>query len=398
MRLRDSGLLDKELIPFYVYYTVAFMGAATVITFLNIYFQEYLGFTLSQIGVITSIGPVISIFAQPMWGVLSDRTNKRVVLMILMAATIVVSLLFPLHYTLVYVAIISAIHTMFSRSTGPLCDAIALQFLETKRVKFNTIRMIGTISYALMAAVVGHLIGDNFARIFYFNAVFMGIALFAVFYMPDLQKTAAAKLAAPPLKDSLWELFRNKMVLCILATTLVFGLTMTFYHAFLGIQLRYIGASEVQVGRALFISAASEIPVLLFVNKLFGKRKPLHLLMIVGFFMTIRLVMLFISDAQGSLAIVYASQLLHGITFMVHFYFTVVLLNAHAPVHIKSTVQSLNAVIMAVAALIGAGIGGHLAGQLGIGTVYLILAVFVFALCFVLPGVFWLVYREKVLD
>jgi PPP family 3-phenylpropionic acid transporter len=198
------------------------------------------------------------------------------------------------------------------------------------------------------------------------------------------------------LKDSLRELFRNKMILCILATSLVFGLTMTFYHAFLGIQLRAIGASEVQVGRAMFISAASEVPVLLLVNKIFGRRKPVHLLMIIGFFMAARLVMLFTADMQSSLHIVYAAQLLHGLTFMVHFYFTVVLLNAHAPVHIKSTVQSLNAVIRAAAALIGAGIGGTMADRLGIGGVYLILSVFIFTLCFILPGVLSLIYRGKV--
>jgi predicted MFS family arabinose efflux permease len=83
---------------------------------------------------------------------------------------------------------------------------------------------------------------------------------------------------------------------------------------------------------------------------------------------------------------------------MVHFYFTVVLLNTHAPVHLKSTVQSLNAVIRAVAVLIGAGIGGGLADRLGIGGVYLILSVFIFTLCFLLPGVFAFIYREKIRD
>jgi PPP family 3-phenylpropionic acid transporter len=329
--------------------------------------------------------------------------------MVVISGAIVIALLFPLHYSFIYIAVMAVCNTMFNNSITPLGDAITLQFLENKKIKFNTIRMIGTISYALMAAVVGYLIGDHLARIFYIKAIFMGIALFAVFWMPDLQRKVLPKpangstsdkpiAATPSLKDSLIELSKNKMVISILATSLVFGLTMTFYHAFLGIQLRNIGASEVQVGQAMFISAASEVPVLLLVNRIFGKRKPVHLLMIIGFFMAARLVLLFVADTQGSLAIVYFAQLLHGLTFMVHFYFTVVLLNAHAPVHIKSTVQSLNAVIRAVAALIGAGIGGAMADRMGIGGVYLILSVFIFLLCFILPGALSLLYRDKVRD
>jgi PPP family 3-phenylpropionic acid transporter len=401
-RLKNTGLFDKELVPFYIYYTVIFMGAATLMTFLNIYFKEGLGFSLTQIGRIASIGPIVSIVTQPWWGILSDRTNKKKVLMGLTAGAMVLLLLFPLHYTFIYIFIISALQTMFSSSITPLGDAIALQFLEKKKIKFNTIRMIGTISYALMAAVVGYFVGENLERIFYFNAFFMGIALVAIFWFPDLQRgIKAAKAKAPPIKESLRELFSSKMILCILATSLVFGLTMTFYHAYLGIWMRgdTIGATEVQVGQALFLSAASEIPILLFVNKLFGKRKPIHLLMIVGLCMAVRFGMMFLADVYGNLPLVFASQLLHGLTFMVHFYFTVVLLNDYAPVHIKSTVQTLNAVIRAIAAVIGAGIGGTLADPdtgIGIANVYLILAVFVFATCFIVPGIPAIIYRKKI--
>jgi len=402
-KLRETGLLDRTLSPFYLYYTVVFMAGVTLSTFLNIYFQEELGFSLAQIGTIASLGPLVTIFTQPFWGILSDRLNRRRVLMFIIAGAVVMSLLFPLHYTFIYIAVVAVFNTMFNNSITPMGDAITLQFLEGKKVRFNTIRMIGTISYGLMAAVVGHLIGDELVRIFYLQAILLGVALFAVFWMPDLQKKALAGAEAEtapveklPLSVSLRELFKNKMILCILATTLVFGLTMTFYHAFLGIQMRYMGANEVQVGQALFLSALSEIPVLIFVNRLLGKRKPVHVLMLVGIFMALRMFLMYISDVQGSVGILYGAQLLHGLTFMVHFYFTVVMLNTHAPPQLKSTVQSLNGVIRAVAALIGGGVGGFLAQRITIGQIYLYLAVIVFTLCFALPGILAFIYREKV--
>jgi len=397
-RLQNSGLADKTLAPFYIYYIVVFMSMATVTTFLNVYFTETLGFTLAQVGTIASVGPLVSIFAQPLWGLLSDRTNRRRVLMILTAGLIVVALLLPLHYAFFYVVFMAIFYTMFTNSMGPMADAITLQAVEKKRIKFNAIRMMGTISYGLMAAVVGRLVGEDFVRIFYFQAALVGVALFAVFWMPDMQKSAATTDEMPPrpsFVDGLKELIKNKMVLCVLLSTLVFGLAMTFYHSFVAIQLRNLGANEVQVGRAVFLAAASEVPVLLFVNRLFGKRKPIHLLMIVGVFMSLRLLLLFVADAQGSLALMVSTQLLHGLTFMLHFYFSVVLLNAHAPPHLKSTVQSLNAVVRAVAAMVGAGLGGRIADEVGIGQIYLWLAVFIFALCFMLPSIFLIIYRKR---
>ena len=423
-RLKATDFMDRQLVPFYIYYVVVFMGTAAMLTFLNIYFEEELGFTLAQIGTISSIGPIVTILTQPWLGVLSDRTNKRKVLMALIGGTVLVSLLFPLHYAFMFIAIVAIVNTIAGNSVPALGDAITVQFLERKKVKFNTIRMIGTISYALMAAVAGYLVGDDLTRIFYIKAIFMGIALFTVFWMPDLQrgilkkaipgegdelevqpesdeKKPEAVSQLPSIKEGFRELFQNKMIMCIMLSSLVVGIPMSFYSSFLGIQLMggNVNATEVQVGFANFLSAASEIPVLLLVNRLFGKRRPHQLLMFIGFFFTVRFLMLFVADIDGmigSLYIIYANQLLHGLTFMVHFYFTVVLINAYTPTHIKSTAQTLNAVTRAIAAFIGAGIGGTLAGEIGIGNVHLILAIIVFSLCVILPGYFSIKYRDKV--
>jgi len=398
-KLRHTGLADKELAPFYIYYIVFFMSMATVTTFLNVYFEEELGFTLAQIGLIAAMGPLVSIFTQPLWGLLSDRTNRRRVLMVLAAGMVVVSLLFPLHYTFIYIVFIAIFFMMFHNSMIPMADALTLQAVEKKRIKFNIIRMMGTISYGVMALVAGYFVDGAFVRIFYFQAVLMGAALIAVFWMPDLQKRAASvaeRERRPSMISGLRELMRNKVVLCVLASTLVIGLAMTFYHQFVGIQMRRLGATEIQVGHAVFIAAAGEVPILLSINRLFGKRKPVHLLMMVGFFMSLRLLLLFVADMQGSLALMMGTQLLHGLTFILHFYFSTVLLNAHAPPHLKSTVQSINAVVRAVAALVGAGVGGRIADNVGIGQIYLWLAIFVFALCFAVPGVLAIIYRKQV--
>jgi PPP family 3-phenylpropionic acid transporter len=299
----------------------------------------------------------------------------------------------------------AVLYNAFGTSVGPLGDAITLQYIQGKNIKFSSIRLVGTISYAVMAALAGMMLADDVRRIFFINAAFLGAALIMIFFMPNIPKEIKTeskaeenteKQADKPkskLLNNLKTLFSNKMIVCIFASSFVFGITMTFYHSFVGIRLKEIGATNTQVGIALFISAASEIPVLLIINKVFGKIKPVHLLMMVGLIMGFRMVLMYIAN---DLYLLYAAQLLHGLTFMVHYYFCVVLLNEHSPSNMKSTVQSVHAMIRGGAAsLLGNVGGGFLAQRMGFQNVYLLLAGIVTATCFLLPAVLLAVYKFR---
>lgn len=52
--------------------------------FLSAYYKR-IGLSFTQIGVLLAIGPIFAIFIQPLWAMLSDRTGKRKLLLILLA-------------------------------------------------------------------------------------------------------------------------------------------------------------------------------------------------------------------------------------------------------------------------------------------------------------------------
>jgi len=397
--------LDKNYVPFFLFYVFSFMAIAIFTIFVNVYLYHQ-GFSISQIGILTALGPTISMLSQPVWGILSDRTNKRRILMIVLAGSAIISLAIPIHTAFFWLIIVLLLYWFFASSSLPLGDAITLQFLEGKSIKYSALRIIGAVSFGLTSAFAGLLLGGNIGRIFYYNAAFLTVTCLLVFFMPIQKKSKAEEQAQEPLQaqpqeqlqeqsglKSLVKLLNNKVVLGVYLTSFIFGLTMSFLHNFFGIRMTEMGATEGQLGIALFISAFSEIPIFLTVDRVFGKRKPEHLLMLSAFFMGLRLIIMYFGE---TIILIYLAQTLQGVSFMLHFYFCIVLLHEHSPPHMKSTVQTVHAMIrMGGAAILGNLGGGFLAHQVGIQNVFLLLSVIVTSTCFVLPGVLILMHKVK---
>jgi len=400
---------NKGYLPFFLFYVFVFMAIAIFTSFINVYFYQ-LGFLVSQIGILTALGPLISMASQPMWGVLSDRTNKRRVLMIVLAGAAIMSLIIPLNSSFIWLVIVLLIYWSFATSLLPLGDAITLQFLEGKAVKYSALRIVGTLGFGLPSIFAGVLIGGNIGRIFYYNAFFLTITCLLVSFMPVKEKSTEAEdihgqtdeqeqeqIGEEPEVQSgfsaISKLIKNKVVLYVYLTSFIFGMTMSFLHNFIGIRMTALGAHEGQVGMALFIAAFSEVPLFLIMDRVFAKRKPEHLLMLSAFFMGLRLLVMFFSN---TIMLIYLAQVLHGFSFIIHLYFCIVLLHKHSPTHIKSTVQTVHAMIrMGVGAIFGGLGGGVLAQYIGIQNVFLLLSAIVFITCFVVPGILIIIHKSK---
>ena len=385
---------NKSVVPYASFYVFIFMAIAIFFSFINIYFYQ-LGFTISQIGFFSALAPVVTIFSQPVWGVLSDRTNKRRVLMIVISTSAVMSVVLSMGTSFLFIVVTLIIYSTFAVAILPLADAITLQFLENANIKYSAIRVLGAVSFGITAIFAGVLLDGDISRIFWYNALFMAGTLAAVFFMSNRNGDPPKDGSDPHTKEKIKfsETLKNKVVLGVYLSSFIFGLVMSFLFGFIGIRMTEIGANEGQIGFALFIASFSEIPLFLFMDRLFGKRRPEHLLMFSAFFMGIRLFILYLSE---SIFLVYIAQGFHGVSFVVHLYFCIVLLHRHSPEHMKSTVQTIHSMIrMGASALLGSLSGGFLAQHIGIQNVFLLMSVIVFSTCFILPGVLILIHKAK---
>ena len=59
---------------YFFYYVILYAGIAVYGGYISIYYMKA-GFSLSEIGTLTTIGPLFSLFVQPVWGMVSARTG-----------------------------------------------------------------------------------------------------------------------------------------------------------------------------------------------------------------------------------------------------------------------------------------------------------------------------------
>ncbi len=71
-----SDLMPVNLYYFLFFYVITYMGNAVYSTFIPVYFLN-IGFSPSQIGTLLSLGPLVAILAQPVWGALGDRARTK---------------------------------------------------------------------------------------------------------------------------------------------------------------------------------------------------------------------------------------------------------------------------------------------------------------------------------
>ena len=92
--------------------------------FLSAYYKR-IGLSFTQIGVLLAIGPIFAIFIQPLWAMLSDRTGRRKLLLILLAlCTAGAYLLYYLGTSFAVCLLAVLVVSLFSLALLPLCDAL----------------------------------------------------------------------------------------------------------------------------------------------------------------------------------------------------------------------------------------------------------------------------------
>ena len=109
--------------------------------FLSAYYKR-IGLSFTQIGVLLAIGPIFAIFIQPLWAMLSDRTGKRKLLLILLAlCTAGAYLLYYLGTSFAVCLLAVLVVSLFSLALLPLCDALVIDRANAYGFPFARIRI-----------------------------------------------------------------------------------------------------------------------------------------------------------------------------------------------------------------------------------------------------------------
>lgn len=239
------------------FFLFTFFAFGSLFPLLGVYFKEEAGLTGTEIGTLMSISPVVMIFAQPVWGMITDYTRKpKHVLAVSLFFTALAGygvLLFQSYGWLIIILIVLA---LFQSGIVPISDSILLNYVNQTGRQYGNYRLFGAIGFAVAVFIMGKLseVSGTWV-IFYSFALSLLICLILVKQMPK-----ESQMLKVDLRSGLSTLMKMpRYVLFLVTTFLIFGpiFANNFYFGF---YIQGIGGTLSAVGIAFLLAAGSEAP------------------------------------------------------------------------------------------------------------------------------------------
>jgi len=345
-----------------------FAMLAMFLSFLPVYLDTQ-GLPATRIGLIIGTGGIITIIAQPLWGIISDRsrTIKKVMLLLLVCSTIVGSMLYA-SGSFILLLLFTMLLYFFLMPLDPLTESLNFQTGEAYGASYGSIRTFGAVGYAVMSLAVGY-------AMLYFGSRSLSL-LFAVMGILSLivcSSLADAPAAGKPVTfKSLRSFLSYRQTVWFLLLIFITAVPQRINDTFLGVYIRSLGGSPELVGQAWFFAAGSEI--LVFALSFWWLRKGKELLIISFssvFYVTRFFISAWITDPQSLVFV----QILQTFTFPVFYSAAIQYLYRIVPEEWRATGQTVLALLFfGVSGIAASYAGGWLYELLGGHTLYLVIS------------------------
>lgn len=346
---------------------LVYISNATFTPYITTYYKSR-GITVAEIGILTAIGPLVALFLQPMWGILADRTGKHLWFLRVAAAGSMLSVLF-FYRAASYpeFAAVMALYSFFSIVIAPLGDAVAVGYVQEHGYRFSIVRMGGTVGYAIVVGIAGTYINRNPSLSFGLTAAVFALVLLSTFAMPGGRR----KEERPKDRSAIRKILRNKKVRFVFFYAFLFQTALGFYSSFFSVFVVDQGYDNGTIGMLMCISASSEIPVLLLIDRVMKRFRLESMLMFSGFLMVVRMLL----PLVPGLFFLALSQMLGGLTYMVTYYCTVMFINENLGEKLRGTGMSLLCMVQTgLASLFSNILGGCLGQAFGLRMTFLLYA------------------------
>ena len=353
---------------FNIFYFLMFFAWASVTTLASVYMNEVVGLSLSNIGLMMSVLPLISVFFQPIWGGVADVTGKRRgVLQGLMLAAALVTFAITM-FTKSYIVVgLYFMYQVFLCGQGPLTDSIAIQIAEdTPKASFGFIRIWGSIGYAVGAIIVALVANQMGLKWSFYTA---SLAFFIGFILTRGIKETRIITAKSHFKADLKTLLKEKKYLFILVYSFLLVGGVFSSDQYLGLFIRSVDIDVSMIGVLTFISVCFEVPFMFYSKRLIEKLNPYKLLLLMNIIAVARM---FILSISSSIPFFLLAGILRGIIVGIFIPLFIELICEITPkAVVTSAVAIYTAVSSGIANFIFTLTGGILAEQLGYQTLYL---------------------------
>ncbi|SDI61211.1 MFS transporter [Paenibacillus naphthalenovorans] len=327
--------------------------SAVLMPFLPIYFEGR-GYSSSQIGLLMMIGPFVSIFAQPIWGYLSDRYQTlKLIIFGLWGMTLLSSVGIFTTTGYSFALLFMLLLYFFMLSSVPLLDTLTIKSAVQAGASYGSIRLWGSIGFTLLAVSSGFILQalGGLQNIPYLYWSIWMLPLVLLLFLKD-ERSPAPRVSF----RSFTSMFRNGHFLWFLLLVFILTVPHRMNDVMFVLYLKDLGATNAMAGWAWALAAFSEIPTFALLSRYMHKFHELALLGIVAILYTLRwLAYGWITDPLMLMVL----QVTHSITFAVFWIVAVQYAVRLVPPELQSTGQSmLSMVFLGLAGITGGFVGG----------------------------------------
>ncbi len=327
---------------------------ASFIPFVVLFYQQ-LGFNGVQIGLLTGVSPLVSLFAGPFLTGVADSTRKHTLIMgagILGAAVIVFLISLLSNFAAIF-ALVLIFNAIFS-PVASLGDSATMTMLGEERAMYGRVRLGGTIGWGVFAQFAGLLLYRfGLTALFYVFSAVMIVNFFVStkFSFGDHETRDAGRTGNLTF-------LTNRRWIVFLLSAFLGGLGSMSVAAYLSPYLTELGANGHQIGFAFTIATLTELPVFFFGDILVRRLKPYGLFLVSLVLIGLRSIFFGIVDSVFLAILV---QAIGGMFFPAMWSAGVAYAYENAPDHLKSTAQG---VFGAASFGVGSAVGGLICGIL----------------------------------
>jgi MFS transporter, PPP family, 3-phenylpropionic acid transporter len=349
---------------------VFYMTQAALNPYLAYWFSSE-GLSNKQIGLLFSLGPVLGLFIQPLWGILCDRFGwERRILMLSTIAAPLLALGYwaaGAHFWL-YALTALGLAITYSAMT-PISEALTVRHAQQRGVSYGGIRLLGSISFAITTAVLGEVYNDRgLSLMFLMYGVLMAI-LFASLFLLKAPSTERSRIKRPSLWTEARPFLTNRPLLLFLL--LVFGISVgsAMNGVFFPIYVAEAGsAAAASIGLLNMVAALSELPLFLMAGRLIQRFGYHRIFVFIALMASLRWLLL---SLEPPFWVLVGAQMLHGVTFALFIAAGVTYMHEMSPAGFGTTGQTLFAVVSSnLSMLVASNLGGWLLDQHSFSLLY----------------------------
>ena len=373
----------KKIIPFSFYF-LYYAAFASLLPYFVLFYQS-LGFNGAQIGLLTGIPPLITLFGAPFGAGLADKTRRHKLIMGLgLGVAVVVMLILPQvsNFVLVFALVIT--FNFFMAPVGSLSDSATMTMLGEQKEMYGRVRSGGTFGWGIFAQIGGFLLALYGLEILFY--VFSAIMLINLFVSQRFSFGEHQEL--DPKSGTVGMLLKNRRWIIFLASAFLGGIGAFSVAAYLSPYLKELGADGRQIGFAFLIATLTELPAFYFGN-LLVKRFTAHGLFVISLILLgIRSVLF---GLVSNLFFAIVIQGLGGVVFPAMWSAGVAYADENAPKGMKSTAQGLfGSMTFGFGSAVAGFVGGILLGSIGGKGMFLVFGIVILAGLVLIEGAKWL--------